>query len=48
LDPILILSTGAVEVTVPVLGGGSVEGGDDEAGIVAERHDLGFEDDAAG
>jgi hypothetical protein len=47
-DPILILSAGAVKIAVQVLGGGSVEGSDDDAGIITERHDLGLEDDLEG
>ena len=34
-DPILILSAGTVEIAVKTLGGGLVEGGDDETGIVS-------------
>jgi len=47
-DPIFVLAAGAVEIAVQALGSGSVKGGDDDAGIVAEGHDLGFEDDAEG
>ena len=45
LDVVLILAPGAVEVLVERLGGRLAQGGDDEAGIVAEGRDFGFEDD---
>src|SRR5512147_45162 len=47
-DPIFVLAAGTVEIAVQALGGGSVEGGDNKAGLVAEGHDLGFEDNAEG
>src|SRR5512142_1449813 len=48
VDSVLVLAAGAVEVTVQALGAGEVEGGDDQTRIIAERRDLGFEDDPEG
>ena len=48
LDEVFVLTASTVQIAVEAFGAGQIQGGDHEAGILAQRHDLGLEHDAEG